>query len=295
MDSIIEVPIDDTNQTKSIPKPNCYFWSGVCVAGLLCVVLILLIIAFVNPTGLDRFGTGVWMAYLLPSGSLWDRLHAAAEKSGGIWHYNESVMSELDHYISFHHPHYRSLWDVSCNEGYILLRLQQKHPHAQHYGSDISSMMVKTTRNRCPACHVEVFDLFDLQWPHRPIPRGFPPVFDVIVVSDVLFYASWAGLPPLLFHIGLLPSFIERKAIQRFTDRLTSMACDEVVFSNHEHNPTIQRLFRAMGATQKQSFWALQGQAPAELCNNHATRLETHDSSQEDHMRKIFTRRQLVM
>ena len=90
---------------------------------------------------------------------------------------------------------YGSIWDVSCNVGFMLASLLKKHPGAKHYGTDISNVMVETTRKNCPSCIAAQFDLGNLRHPgispqdavhaawHR---EDVPRFFDVILVSDVL-------------------------------------------------------------------------------------------------------------
>ncbi|CEM10938.1 unnamed protein product [Vitrella brassicaformis CCMP3155] len=227
--------------------------------------------ALLEPALLKRMQRGVWFVYLKPSAHLWDTLHAAADPQGGLWGYKANVHGEIDTFISARHPHYRSLWDTACNLGYLLTRLAHSHPNATHYGSDISPLMVNVTQKRCDGhCVTAPSDLFSLQQHDTRLPRAFPRAFDLVIVSDVLYYAKWRGLPPVLWQYGLLPSWLISASQHSFWDRLRSLACSEVILSNHENNPAVLGLMTAMGATPvmpKKTIWTAKGTAPREACN----------------------------
>merc|ERR1719245_2425696 len=125
----------------------------------------------------------VWLNYLFGSTSfLWDEIHDGHTiNDGGIWNYAADVESELERFIEDRHPFYDSTWDVASNIGYFLERLARNHPDRQYFGSDISKVMVNSTRSECRTCVVEVFDINKLQYTSA-LPKGFPEAVDIIIV-----------------------------------------------------------------------------------------------------------------
>mmetsp|Transcript_41735 Transcript_41735/g.104152 ORF Transcript_41735/g.104152 Transcript_41735/m.104152 type:complete len:256 (+) Transcript_41735:146-913(+) len=247
--------------------------AAVCLGGLAVATASWCWLAIFEPALLTRMRRGVWVVYLLPFGPrhIWDSLHASATNEGGLWHYEKNVHREFDDYISKTHQDFRSLWDTSCNTGFLLTCLAQKYPEARHYGSDISPLMVNVTKRRCDSrCIVAPFDLFSMQDPDSRLPRGFPPAFDLVIVSDVLFYGNWGGLPPLVWQYSLLPSWLVASRRRAFWNRLTHLACSEVLLSNHQKNRAVLRLMVAMGATPvlpDKLIWTAKGTAAHEACN----------------------------
>jgi len=202
----------------------------------------------------------VWLNYLLPSASLWDEIHDGhTVNDGGIWNYGSNVQSELEAFIEERHPEYNSAWDVACNIGYFLKRLASKHPGRRYFGSDISSVMVDSTKSVCTNCVVEVFDLSQLQYSNE-LPAHFPQTVDIIVVADVVFYMAWGGLPPI--GNWIYPSFLVRDRQIKFVQHLAQRARKEVVFAAAQRNNWgVLRFFKDMGIQQIGHFWVVKGTA----------------------------------
>ena len=92
-------------------------------------------------------------------------------------------------------------------------------------------------------------------------PHGFPATFDVVVVSDVLYYIPWGGWMPVLHVLGMVPRFLYRPSQQRFYANLASMARKAVVFSNHQGNRIALDFFHAIGAQKIDDVWIVNGTA----------------------------------
>lgn len=202
----------------------------------------------------------VWLNYVVPIGGVWDAIHDGHVKDGGIWNYSNNVHQRLDSFLERRHPSYESVWDVACNLGLILGRLARTHPERKYYGSDISSVMVNATRENCPACFADVFDMNELQSSNFGLTLGrIPQPADIIIVADVLYYISWAGLPPFLN--GLLPQSWTISYQTRFWRHLTGMAKTEVIFTDHEGNDGVKQFLTKMGATflPDEGFWVAPG------------------------------------
>ena len=82
--------------------------------------------------------------------------------------------------------------------------------------------------------------------------RVLPPSYDVVIVSDVLFFMPWAGLPPAANRF--VPTSWLRASQKRLFDALTRMAKRVVVFSDHENNPYVVDFLQAMGACCEQKL-----------------------------------------
>jgi len=190
----------------------------------------------------------VSLQYVIPSASLWNSTHAGHQKDGGLWHYGENVGQALENFIETRHPSYESAWDVACNLGIFLERLAVKHPKRKFYGSDISAVMVNATKNRCPTCIAEVFNVNELQSPEfRPVPGHVPQPVDIVIVADVLYYMTWGGWPPLMNYV--FPTSWTRVHRQTFWRHLKSLARKEVIFSDHQGNRAVTQFLKEMGAT----------------------------------------------
>jgi hypothetical protein len=148
--------------------------------------------------------------------------------------------------------------------GFILERLDAKHPDARHYGTDISRVMVNRTARRCPRCTVGQFDINNLRdLKFEKIGDAFPAVFDLVIVSDVLYYMKWLDYPPGIFqfmsHIGFkMPPRVRADQIQFFA-RLRGLARKEVIFSDHQDNSGVIDFLTAMNATRKGTIFTASG------------------------------------
>ena len=231
-----------------------------------------------------RFFRLHWLPYVLPRAPpwFWDWLHS--KQPGGLWKYNANVQTEPTSFVLRTQPDYKSLLDVACNGGFMLQRLQKQRPKAKHYGTDISPAMVAATRSRCTECAgVAVYDLATLVIDEKAARSAgnvsiitdeqgsvLPPSFDVVIVSDVLFFMPWAGLPPAANRF--VPTSWLRASQKRLFDALTRMAKRVVVFSDHENNPYVVDFLQAMGAVRRpmvtlhgrkqRSVWTAAGRAP---------------------------------
>ena len=170
---------------------------------------------------------------------------------------------------------YESIWDVSCNVGFMLASLLKRHPGAKHYGTDISNVMVAATRENCPSCMATQFDLGNLvnpaispqevvyaAWHQEDAPR----FFDVILVSDVLLFIRWGGIPPILLRCSCCCSMFRKWALpsqRAFINNIASLARDEVVFSYNQGNIIVSTMMQELGIEfdKKHSIYKVPGTA----------------------------------
>jgi len=133
------------------------------------------------------------------------------------------------------------------------------------YGTDISAVMVNTSAAQCPSCKLLQWDLNLLQGEayNNRIVASWPTSFDIVLVSDVLYYLSWAGWPPILSWSGLLPDRFTKEHKRRWWKRLTALARKEVIFSDHQMNPAVVAFLQEMGATRHVFYgiWTARGTA----------------------------------
>ncbi|CAE7347547.1 nadsyn1 [Symbiodinium pilosum] len=241
---------------------------------LLCLLLAVALCCALNATILYR--GGVWRAYFLPTEDVWDSIHAHGKGlAGGIWQYNQSKLesSTMMKYLSS--KSYESIWDVSCNVGFMLSSLLSKHPSAKHFGTDISNVMVESTRQNCPSCVAAQFDLGNLRhpgiaaqevvheaWHREDVPRSF----DVILVSDVLLFIRWGGIPPVLLRCDCCCSIFRKWAVpsqKAFMENIASLAHDEVVFSYNQGNLIVVTMMQELGVKfdDQYKIWRVPGTA----------------------------------
>ena len=170
---------------------------------------------------------------------------------------------------------YESIWDVSCNVGFMLSSLLSKHPSAKHFGTDISNVMVESTRQNCPSCVAAQFDLGNLRhpgiaaqevvheaWHREDVPRSF----DVILVSDVLLFIRWGGIPPVLLRCDCCCSIFRKWAVpsqKAFMENIASLAHDEVVFSYNQGNLIVVTMMQELGVKfdDQYKIWRVPGTA----------------------------------
>ena len=241
----------------------------------MCCCLGIVLIFFLGLTGESRrrFVHGHWLPYILPTGGpawVWEILHG---QNGGMWKYGTDVQSAVTAYILQSHHNYSSLLDVACNQGFMLARLQRARPHARYYGTDISKRMLLSTQARCSKCITAQLDLNQIASASlpsvsraaggrsdakgssgssagSPLPATFPTDFDLVVVSDVLYFIAWDGFPPVLCNV--LPPTLLRAAHRRFFDALHILASREIIFSDHQGNKCVMDFLRSVGASRRQ-------------------------------------------
>ena len=195
----------------------------------------------------------VWLAYVLPTQSVWDRIHGG--EGTRHWREHAATQAVLVEQMNRRHPTYASLLDIGCSRGYILAQLAARRSQAEHYGGDISPRMVHRAQQNCPQCRVAVVDAATLD-----LPDGWPVSYDVVLVSDLLYYIPYGGLPQVVSSENR-----NIEASRPWFAAVARLARREVVFSAHQNNPRVQALLRAAGARQfhRSGAWVLAGTAPA--------------------------------
>lgn len=184
----------------------------------------------------------------------------------------ETCRTPLEIHISRRFSDYRSVLDMGSGAGVLLARMcylndrcnrddvtNTTTPCARHYGLDIAPSMVTATRALCRECiNVGTFDISRLQEePFDPPNPDFPKVFDMVVVSDLLYYVRWGWFPPAVHR--LFPPEWFRRAHKTFWENLRRMAVEEVVFSDHQDNPYVGDFLMAMGAVERQAIKGVSG------------------------------------
>jgi len=271
--------------------------------GILSVVVIVVLAGLSIPRDArQRLLNLHWMPYVLPRtpASLWDHLHRKGG-NGGIWHYREDVHAEIVRYVHDSHASYASLLDVACNLGFMLASFQRIRPRAAHYGTDVSPLMVTAARRRCPVCNATAaFDLASLALDSAvandagscPLAHGLPASFDLVIVSDVLYYMPFASLPPIFSRV--IPSVMLRASQKRLFDALTRLARQEVIFSTHQDNPMVIDFLEANGAVRKLAMsrrgvplyvWTAAGRAPE--FDMKAEEVEAHIKTISDNLQLV--------
>ena len=212
----------------------------------------------------------------MPTPEIWDSIHRHGQLNpGGIWNYTQKRLEKTDTFRYLSSKGYDSLLDVSCNVGFMLASLLKSHPTAKHYGTDISRVMVESTRQNCPICTAAQFDLGNLRnpgvspqdmlhevWPVQDVPR----TFDVVLVSDVLIYISWGGIPPFFLRCECCCGIFRSWALssqRRFLENVASLAKDEVVFSRHQGSIIVTSMMEALGVPLENGVWRFPGTAKA--------------------------------
>ena len=114
--------------------------------------------------------------------------------------------------------------------------------------------MVRRARRWCPRCFVEVVDAATLD-----LPDNWPDSYDVVLVSDVLYYIPFAGVPQMVASENRNVA-----ASKPWFAAVSRLARREVVFSAHQNNPWVRAMLRANGARQLSpgGAWVLAGTAP---------------------------------
>jgi len=191
----------------------------------------------------------VWTTHVFPqSAETWDWVHTngLAMGSGGIWRYDDNLSRHAQVQYILSQPKYERLADMSCSVGIQLEKMQRHNPGAEHFGSDISRVMVDATRRRCPQCHAAQFDLGHF----REAGAGyvFPGTFDYVIVSDVLIYIGWGGWPPIVLRYCAMCRTLVRPEQRRWLERVTALTRREIVFSPHQENPIAIDMLQALGA-----------------------------------------------
>ncbi|CAJ1433379.1 unnamed protein product [Effrenium voratum] len=252
------------------------WWHANRRCAICLVVLLSVYCLYMNGSMLTSYRGGVWRAYLMPTEDVWDSIHKHGTSAmGGIWGYNQSKLESSKMMMYLFEKPYESIWDVSCNVGFMLSSLLKRHPNAQHYGTDISNVMVETTRQNCPSCVAAQFDLGSLRYSgispkdvvheawHR---EDMPKSFDVILVSDVLLFVRWGGIPPVLLRCTCCCEMFRRWAVpsqRTFMENLASLARDEVVFSYNQGNIIVRTMMRELGVKwdANHEVWRVPGTA----------------------------------
>ena len=206
-------------------------------------------------------GAWVWLAYVLPLRPLWDAVHAG----GATRHWREHAATQavLVAEINQRHPAYASLLDLGCSrravassrgkKGCFFAARQKaqaralRRRHQSKDGPPRATNLSPVSRRRSST-------------PRNSPCRRWPDSLDVVLVSDVLYYIPFAGVPQMVASENRNVA-----ASRPWFAAVSRLARREVVFSSHQNNPWVRAMLRAAGARQLSpgGAWALAGTAPA--------------------------------
>jgi hypothetical protein len=206
-----------------------------------------------------------WLAHVLAqSPEIWDNIHEEGQKlgEGGVWGYDLRLKDKPSVRFLQTAPKYDRLADMSSSIGIVLSTLQELNPAADHFGSDISRVMVNQTKQRCKKCLVAQFDLGNFQRPAgEVVPYVFPGTFDYVLVEDVLYYIAWGGWPPFLLRICEPCRRMALTHQRRWMQRVKAITRRKVIFSDHQKNPIVVDMLMGLGATFQQGVYLINGTA----------------------------------
>ena len=221
-------------------------WLLLCAMGLAAVF----VLQFLVKHSVER--GHVWTTHIVAqSPEVWDWVHTNGQQMGpgGIWKYGANMLSGGTVKYVTAQPRYERLVDMSCSVGIVLSALQHNNPAAEHFGSDISRVMVNETRRRCPRSHAAQFDLGRFRQPAGDtVDYVFPGTFDYVIISDVLIYIAWGDWPPLLLRWCAPCRHMALGEQRRWLDRVKALTRREIVFSSHQNNPIAIEMLTALGA-----------------------------------------------
>jgi hypothetical protein len=222
----------------------------ICLVSLVGVLVMSALLVVLE----DRFQFSTkraWVAHIFPqSPEIWDNIHQEGRKlgEGGVWGYGDWVKDKDSLKYLLTQPKYDRLADMSCSVGIVLSTLQERNPQAEHFGSDISHVMVNQTKQRCKKCHVAQFDLGQFQQPEgEVVPYVFPGTFDYVLVEDVLIYIAWGGWPPFFLRVCEPCRRMVLTHQKRWLQRVKAITRRTVIFSSHQGNPIVTDMFRGLG------------------------------------------------
>ena len=231
---------------------------------MLCALLIALEYSFHLST------RGAWLAHVTAQSSdVWDNIHMQGQKlegGRGVFGYGNWLKNQPSIRYLRTQPKYARLADMSSSVGIILATLQEENPRAEHFGSDISRLMVNATQQRCRQCHVAQFDVGRFQRPEgEAASYAFPGTFDYVLVEDVLYYIAWGGWPPFLLNICGPCRRMAQTHQRRWLERVKALTRRKVVISAHQENPIVMDMLRALGATRDPEYgiFLVDGTAPS--------------------------------
>ena len=221
----------------------------ICLVSLVGVLVMSALLVVLE----DRFHLSTkrsWVAHFFSSPEIWDNIHQEGRKlgEGGVWGYGDWLKDKESLKYLLTQPKYDRLADMSCSVGIVLSTLQERNPEAEHFGSDISHVMVNQTKQRCKKCHVTQFDLSQFQRPEgEVVPYVVPGTFDYVLVEDVLIYIAWGGWPPFFLRVCEPCRRMVLTHQKRWLQRVKAITRRTVIFSSHQGNPIVTDMFRGLG------------------------------------------------
>jgi len=208
-----------------------------------------------------------WLMHFFSNERMWDHIHLkAADKPGGVWGYTKFDFVRSWHIKYLMEKKYSSILDVASNLGFQLSLLSERNPHAMHYGFDISPFMVNQTQSNCRRCVTAQFDLSMLQQrdSHNLVKNTFMVQgFDFVLVSDVLLYIHFRGVPAIVQGVCSICREWTRLQQRTFFENLAKLAFREVVISGHQFNPFVIAVLKENGIKHDnmKNVWIINGTA----------------------------------
>ena len=102
----------------------------------------------------------------------WDTKWDDMKKYGPMSRHQRRLIRKLARDLQF-----RSVLDVGCGQGSLLLELMAAHPHIEPHGVDISQSAIDFARRKVPG---GTFQLLDL------VKEALPRTYDLVICSEVL-------------------------------------------------------------------------------------------------------------
>jgi SAM-dependent methyltransferase len=102
----------------------------------------------------------------------WDTKWDDMKKYGPMSRHQRRLIKQLARQVTF-----KSVLDVGCGQGSLLLELMAEHPHIEPHGVDISPSAIDFARRKVPR---GTFGLLDL------VHEAHPRTYDLVICSEVL-------------------------------------------------------------------------------------------------------------
>ena len=127
--------------------------------------------------------------------------------------------------------------DVGSYNGDIIFYLKQLNPSWDLFGYDISKKKVLSSKKNCPECIVKQVNVFKALFSESYL-KKHKKYFDFVLVSDVLYYGSWARWSPLV--LNWCSACYDHDSVARdqnkFIRNLKLITKREIIVSKHQNN-----------------------------------------------------------
>ena len=231
-----------------------------CKATLLCSLLVAFAAFFLSDELKIGYRLFSILLYAYPNDvRVWDHFYdfvgsrpwTALNESTAPYH----PTARYIRHSGYHRLDNLKILDVGSYNGDIISYLKRLNPSWDLFGYDISKKKVHSSKKKCSGCTVKQINVFEAVSSESYV-KEHKKYFDFVLISDVLYYGSWASWSPLVLNwcSACYDHISVARDQSKFVRNLKAITKKEIIISKHQNNVLVVDMMKRNHFKYKEDY-----------------------------------------